>query len=271
MATLRECRCIGYTYYTYEEYCMCVNEVIKEEKKLTTDEKLKYKELIAFLSSFKQKLALQLKMMGIQVKELFDALMRKDVYEILKILKFNLQMLFKAIGAAQKLIVNGILKVLSSVVTQDNIILFRAKLIKIDDFIKKYPILKYLTGIALCGLLFWMWMNMTFIGDFDFDFDLTTAFLALTGSYTLYNLFGTDEGLLFLGLFFTGIFTPINFNWVLATPVLIPIMIIYTVSKNEQWKLKIKNWIKTHSQKVSTIQYKYQKIPKYDFKKTKLR
>lgn len=269
MSTLKECRCEGYTYITYEDYCVCVDEILAENKSMTDADKSKFKNVIDFLLRFKQKMALHLKLMKISFKDLITAMMHKDFYSMLHMLKFNLMQLLNALGSIQRLITQGILKILSNIASKENMILFRAKVIKIEDFIKKYPILKYLTGAALCGLLIWMWTNMTFIGDFDFDFDLKIAFEALIGTFTLSQLLGTDEGLLFLGLFFTGIATPINFNWLLATPVLIPIMIAYSIHKNPTWQATVKRWVKTASQKVSTTQYKYRKVVYYDVKNVK--
>lgn len=268
MAKLQECKCEGYTYYTYEEYCICVDEIIAEKKNLSQSDKNKYKQLIEFLKIFKQKLALQLRLMGVGIRDLIQALMDRNFYAILNILKFDLTLILKAMGAAQRLVAQGVLKILRVVATREGIMLFRAKVVKIDEFIKKYPILKYVTGLGLCGLLIYMWSNMTFIGDFDFDFDLQNAFLAIIGAFTIYHLFGTDEGLLFIMLFFTGVFNIINFNWILSTPVLMIIMVIYSVNKNPQWRTKIKSWIKNHSQKVNTTVYKYSSVKKYDLRET---
>lgn len=269
MSTLQTCRCQGYTYITYEQYCICIDEVLSQNKKMSDNDKRKFKHIIDFLSAFKQKAALQLKLMKISFKDLIIAMTHRDFYAVLNMLKFDLSQLLKALGSIQRLIAQGILKILADITSKETMILFRAKVIKIDDFIKLHPILKYLTGAALCGLLIWMWINMTFIGDFDFDFDLQIAISALLGSYSLSDLLATEDGLLFLTLFFTGIATPISFNWLLGTPVLVPIMLTYSIYKNPTWQSNIKNWVKTSSQKVSTTMYKYQKTRIYNVYKLK--
>lgn len=259
------CKCEGYTYITYENYCVCVEEILAEKKSLTPQEKNKFKNILNFLLVFKQKIALHLKLMKIGFRDLIRAMLEKRFYDMLHILKFDLVLLLKAIGSAQRLVAQGILKILKQLVTAEKIQLFKKKLIKIDMFIKDYPILKYLTGIALSGLLIFMWTQMTFIGDFDFDFDLQNAIYAVLGTYTLSHLFGTDEGLLFLTLFFTGFFKIISFNWILGTPYLIAIMLMYSVVKNKEWRRNIKSFFKVSSQKVSTTVYHYTPVKKFNY------
>ena len=45
---------------------------------------------------------------------------------------------------------------------------------KVDQVIQKYPKIAKVTGIVVAGLLLFMWINMTFIGDLDYDFNFNS-------------------------------------------------------------------------------------------------
>lgn len=226
-----------------------------EENRINPTVRNKYKTIIEFIKKMKNTFMKNLKETGIGIKELFTAMIQRDFYSLLVALKFNLAQIMKAIGAGQKLVANGILAVLNKVVKSDLFFMLEKKLIKIDAIIAKYPILKKLTGVALAGLLIFMWLRMTFIGDFSFDFDLSIAFDALSGQYTIKDLLGTPSGLQFLSLFFLGQFAGISFDWVLATPILVVIMLVYTSSKrNPAIQRKAKAWIKKKSRKIGMKQ-----------------
>jgi hypothetical protein len=262
------CKCEGYTYITYENYCLCVDEVIAEQKKLNPTDKNKFKNMLTFLNLFKQKVTLHLKMIGISIKDLITGMLKLEFFNILKMLKFDFTQLIKGILGIQNLVKRGILKIIAKIATIETIQKFRRKLIKIDDFLKEYPILKYLAGPALAGLLFWMWLNISFIGDVDTDFNFQYIFDAFIGKYSLYDLFGSEDGLLMIGSFFTGILGIVSFDWMIATPIVIPLAILYTVLKNAPLKNKIKSWAKRVAPKVNPSNYQYQPVPKYDVKKT---
>lgn len=83
------CKCEGYTYITYENYCLCVDEVIAEQKKLNPTDKNKFKNMLTFLNLFKQKVTLHLKMIGISIKDLITGMLKLEFFNILKMLKFD--------------------------------------------------------------------------------------------------------------------------------------------------------------------------------------
>lgn len=255
------CKCEGYTYITYEDYCLCVEEIIAEKKLMNSAEKNKFKQILNFLKIFKDKLALHLKQMGIAFKDLIIAMLKRDFYNILHLLKFNIHQLLQALGSIQRLISNGILKILSEIAARSKTIKNnRERLQIIDEFLNKYPILKYLAGPALAGLLFWMWMNIAFLGNFDSDFDLKYIADALVGKFTVYDLFGSEQGLSMVIMFFAGLMQIFTFNWFIAAPFVVPIAIIYSFSKHTKLGKLIKSWIEKNCKKTASAIYDYVSI-----------
>jgi len=102
--------------------------------------------------------------------------------------------------------------------------------IKFDEFAEKYPLLKKVTGSVVAGLLFFMWTQMTFIGNLDYDFDFTNIALALKGAYSLEDIFGSPDGLMLIGLFATG--SIISVPWLGRTIYNLMLAIFYTGIKH---------------------------------------
>lgn len=83
----------------------------------------------------------------------------------------------------------------------------------LDEFFDKHPYIKKVGGVLVAALLIFIWLNMTFTGDFEYDFNLSTVILALASKFTLYQFFGTDEGIRMLILLATGVLFGLTFPW----------------------------------------------------------
>ena len=252
--TIKECSCKSYSYLTYDDYCLCAEEIFNDTKSLSSVQKSKFKELLEFFGKMKKAFAENLKQMKLGFKELLVALKDKRFYDTLLILKFEFTKILQALAAAHLLFQKGLFKVLSTLIKDKTLDKIKTKVIKVDEILNKHPILKTISKVALAGILIFMWTRMTFIGNVNFDFDLSIAFDALAGAYTIKDLLGSLDGLQFLTLFFTGQYAGISFNWVLSTPILIVIMILYTTTKDTALKYKIKQWIKDKSTKIQSFQ-----------------
>ena len=245
------CDCKGYKNMTYGTYSCCVADVYGQ-KKLPPSTAARLKTILEFIRTMKKGFDQFMKDSGMGLIALYKAIANRDFYKLLSALKFNITQIMKAIGAVQKLAASGLLYTLNEISGGNIQKKISTGAIKVNELIQKYPILSKVTKYVLAGLIIWMWTRMTFIGDFEFDFDLSIAFDALNGTYTLSHLLGTPKGLEFITLFFTGQFAGLSFDWIAGTPILIVVMLLYTVSKrNPQLQTKIKRWVKIKSKKVS--------------------
>ena len=104
---------------------------------------------------------------------------------------------------------------------------------KIDDLLNRFPILKKITGPVIAGLLFYIWLNMSFTGSFSYDFDMSQILAALVGSYSITDLLATPEGLATLTLLVTGILTAgaLSFPWLADSVRNLVLALVYTGAK----------------------------------------
>lgn len=260
------CKCKGYTYVTYNTFCECVEHVFDNSEIKDAGKLSKLKGVIDFLKKIYKTFQAVLSQMSLTFKDLSIAFKKKEFWNLLVLLKFEFTLVFKALGAAQKAIADGLLTQLAKISNSEIMSLVKDKVIKLDSIIQKIPVIKQLSGLALAGLLIWMWSSMTFIGDLEFDFDLSIAFEALSGKYTITHLLTTEQGLQFITLYFTGTYGGLTFNWILGAPYCIVLMLVYTVVKKPEINSKIKEFFKNKSSKITKSGLK---IPNLNFKEYK--
>jgi len=149
---------------------------------------------------------------GLGIEEFARAFKAKNVYALMKAIKFNIALLFKGVIEAGKLVDRGLLKVVQQVTRSETFQKVKQGVIKFDALLDEHPILKKVAGVALAGLLFWIWLNMSFTGNASSDFDLSMVGAALFGKYSLEDLFTSDEGVYMIALLLPGIMG-ISFPW----------------------------------------------------------
>jgi hypothetical protein len=141
---------------------------------------------------------------GLSATEIYHALTERNMFKLLKSFGFSLKTVMSSLNNLTTFIRQGLFEVFSELYKTKAYQKIRQGTIKFDELAEQYPILKKITGPAVAGLLFFMWTQMTFIGNLDYDFDFTNIGLALKGAYSLEEIFGSPEGLMLIGLFATG-------------------------------------------------------------------
>jgi hypothetical protein len=84
---------------------------------------------------------------------------------------------------------------------------------KLDAWLEKHPKTRALAGVAVGALLIYFWFNQSFIGDPAFDFDMNYILDALSGKFSLANLFGGSSGMMLLLAIAIGMSTGASFPW----------------------------------------------------------
>lgn len=156
--------------------------------------------------------------------------------------------MFRAITETGKLVRQGLFKIFERISKNKYIEKLRNGVMKIDDFFNEHPLLKKVTGIVVAGILIYIWLSMTFIGDLDYDFNWSDIIAALMGSFTLTDMFLSPSGLMMMTLFVTG--GLISFPWLGSSIYNLVVALTYTGYKmirdrkdNEVLK-KLKRFIK---------------------------
>lgn len=182
--------------YRLNEQCHVVNEIVIPSR---------LKKIWGFIKELGKKVSLKM----VDLVKLF---LNKTVFKFFAKIKFSMEWLFKLVKKgfkAYKDVIKAIGEYLASTKigkwTED-------KLKDLDAFLAKHPKTKRIAGMAVAGILIYIWLNMTFTGNADYDFDMTDMILALGGGFTLSTLFAGPEGMALLTLFATGVIG-LSFPW----------------------------------------------------------
>ena len=191
----------------YNEFCKFVDSInITNETNLNE---------IAIPSSLKKiwSFVKELKdLVKVKLLDLVKLFKNKIVFKFFAKIKFSMTKLFSIVKAgfkAYKQVIKAIGEYIASTKvgrwTED-------KLKDLDAFLAKHPKTKRIAGLAVAGILIYIWLNMTFTGNADYDFDMTDMIMALGGGFTLSTLFAGPEGMALLTLFATGVIG-LSFPW----------------------------------------------------------
>lgn len=208
---------------TYEEYCAALAHITGQELSLSLPGPLM--KWIEEAKDLFQQIADEI---GASIMDLVSLFRHKDFFTLLRGVGFSLAKIVKALAKLPSLISKGLLAVMHEVSQSGIVEKIRNGAMKVDDLLKKYPVLRYLAGPALAGLLLYMWLNMSFIGDFQYDFDMGNIIDAFKGNFSLEDLFLSPSGLSTLALFAVGTFTGLSVAWLGSSALNVLIAILYT-------------------------------------------
>lgn len=160
--------------------------------------------------------------------ELINAFKNREVYDMLRAFGFNFKLVLRSIGAFTNALRGGLLEVFKELARSKTFQKIRRGAVKVDDVLNKYPILKRLTGIVVAGLLLYIWLNMTFIGDLDYDFNFSDTVAALHGSFSIADIFTSPEGMMLMTLFGTGFAFGLSVPWLGKSLYNLTLALVYT-------------------------------------------
>ncbi len=211
--------------------------------------------ILGFFKNIQQYLSKVASTLGVGLMDIVSSLKQGVVFEFLKKIGFSFQKVLGYLKSGYSLIQEGVDKVFAEISKSGIIQQLKAGTLKIDEVLNKYPLLKKVSGVALAGLLIYIWINMSFVGDFTEDFDVSNIFAALSGDFTLTDLFLSPSGLKFLTMFVTGGF--ISFPWIFGSfPVSLIIALVYTGYKKYGKNKKVLDLLR--SKVASIIKEAYQ-------------
>lgn len=135
------------------------------------------------------------------------------IFNFFKSMEFSFEKLWKILKQGYEAYIT-IQKVIASYVASQGVVKWtKGKLHELDLFLQDHPLLKKFGGLVVGGILLYIWLNMSFTGDFEFDMNFDDIMLALSGRYSLGDLFASEEGVRMLMLFATGVLTTATFPW----------------------------------------------------------
>lgn len=221
---------------TYEVYCEMLN-FIEGHTYLTEDDFMKIlkqkqknisQDWLSIFKNFKSGLLKIANDFKINASELISAIKNRSLYGVLKAFGFNIALMFRAVGEASKALKGGLHTIFKELYQTKIVQKVRKGVIKVDEFLNRYPKLKKAGGLIVAGLLLYLWLNMTFIGDLDYDFNFTNTVEALKGNFSLADLFVSSEGLMLITLFGTGAAFGLSMPWLGRAAYNLLLALVYT-------------------------------------------
>lgn len=155
----------------------------------------------------------------------------KKVFKFFKTIGFSFMKFFSIVKQGYQGYIKLQKVIAEYVASQGAVKWTKEQLHKLDAFLQGHPVLKKLGGLVVGGILIYIWLNMSFGGDFVFDMSFDDIILALTGNYSLGDLFAGDEGVRMLLLFATGTLLGLSFPWPGATSVQLVSGMLFSLQK----------------------------------------
>jgi hypothetical protein len=212
---------------TYEEYCGNIDYVFSMDEGMFDS----FKEVVSnvklsIVTTFREEFSEIKEKVGLSWQHIITALKNKDVFHLLKAVGFGFAQLLKGLNALTKMLSQGLRSIFVEIAKNKYVQKIQSGAMKVDELLDKYPLLKKIGGPIMAGLLFYLWMSMTFIGHMDYDFDLSHIAAALKGNYSIESLFASPEGIMMLALVGTG--SLISMPWLGQSMFNILLGVLYT-------------------------------------------
>ena len=191
----------------------------------------------AFISNAKKSMSEIIDTTKLETKDLIKAFKNKEIFNVLKKVGFSVKKLLAMLKAGQKALNGGLAKIFKEIHNNKIIQKIHSGVMTVDEFINKYPILNRIGGIAVAGALLWVWLNMSFTGaSLDYDIDQSAVLDALSGNYSLADLFSSPDGLKTLAFLALGLSGVSVVSYFPATAYNLTMSIVYTALKKSNFK-----------------------------------
>lgn len=132
--------------------------------------------------------------LGKNVTDIIELFKDKKVFKIFTIIGFSINKIVDLYKSGVKTY-NNIQNILAAkIASLGGVKYIKKNLHVLDDFFNEHPILKKLGGVAVAGLLFYIWCNMAYSVDIQYSLDFTDILQALAGKFSLGDLFASESG-----------------------------------------------------------------------------
>jgi len=232
-----------YNNITYDEYVDALNEIALLDENGQLNEGILDSlsgltgKVGKFISTAKKTMGELVDSTKLETRDIIKAFKNREIFSVLKKVGFSIKKLLMMLKAGQKALNGGLNKIFKEIHNHKILQKIHSGVMTVDEFINKYPILNKIGGIAVAGILLWIWLNMSFTGaSLDFDIDQSSLLDALAGNYSLADLFTSPTGLktiAFLAVGLSGISVIAYFP---VTAYNLTMSIIYTGLKKSNFK-----------------------------------
>ena len=165
----------------YDEFVSFVKEYKLDQDSSRIDEiaiPSRLKKIWGFIKELAQSVS-------IKFMDLVKLFLDKTVFKFFAKIKFSMEWLFKLVKKGFKAY-KDVIKAIGDYIASTKVGKWTEEKLKdLDAFLAKHPKTKRIAGMAVAGILIYIWLNMTFTGNADYDFDMGDMIRALGGGFTL--------------------------------------------------------------------------------------
>jgi hypothetical protein len=148
-----------------------------------------------------------------KLKDLLVMFKDSRFFKLFKVLKFSIK---KIVDLFKKGITtyNNIQNIIGEKIAElGGVKYIKKNLDKLDIWFNEHPVLKKIGGVAVAGLLVYIWLNMSFTPDLEYSMDFKDIIMALAGSFSLADLFASPSGIVMLTYLAVGIVAGVSMPW----------------------------------------------------------
>lgn len=150
---------------------------------------------------------------GAKLTEVLKLFKNSEVFKIFKAIGFSIKKLGQMVKKGID-VYNNIQDTLAEKIYElGGVQYIRRNLHVLDEFFRTHPTLKKIGGLAVAGLLLYIWLNMSFTIDLEYSMDFKDIILALAGNFSLADLFASPSGITMLIYLATGMLAGLSVPW----------------------------------------------------------
>jgi len=144
---------------------------------------------------------------GNKLSDVVATFKNRKVFSFFTKIKWSFDKLIQLLKTGYKAY-GTLIKVVSEYLAKNPVVKWTdKKLIELDDFLKTHPKTRRMAGFVVAGLLAYVWFHVAFSGDVSTDFDMSQLIAAMSGSFSLSNIFSGANGITMIGLLLAGTLT----------------------------------------------------------------
>ena len=153
------------------------------------------------------------KMAGNKLMDLVTLFRDSKYFKIFKVIGFSIKKIVNLFKLGIKTY-NNIQNILADkIASLGGVKYIKKNLHVLDDFFNEHPVLKKLGGLAVAGLLFYIWTQMSFTPDLEYSMDFKDIISALSGKFSLGELFASTSGIAMLMYLASGMLLGLSTPW----------------------------------------------------------
>jgi len=151
------------------------------------------------------------KITGNNLKNMIEFFKDKQIFKIFKVIGFSISKIVKLYKEGVS-VYNNIQDLLAKkIASLGGVKYIKRNLKQLDDWFNTNPTMKRIGGFGVAGLLFHIWLNMSYTPDIEYSLDFTDMINALMGKFSMVELFATESGIAMLIYLASGMLLGVSF------------------------------------------------------------